>query len=217
MLNINELLVSLSGKRPIFHSEADFQHAMAWEIHEKFPESNIRLELPVHINNRDLHVDLWIKNQDMFFAIELKYKTRGLSINLRNEHFYLKNQSAQDIGRYDFLHDIERLELVSSEIKDVIPFAIILTNDSAYWSNQGIKNTVDSDFRLYNGRNLTGQLKWGSQASEGTKKNREQPITLRHNYHVSWKRFSQLNTYNYGEFKFLILTSYPEFNPLIEI
>ena len=31
----------------MFHSEADFQHALAWQIHEAAPESQVRLEVSV--------------------------------------------------------------------------------------------------------------------------------------------------------------------------
>lgn len=47
MINMNKVLSTLSVKRPIFHSEADFQHSLAWEIREHYPESEIRLETKI--------------------------------------------------------------------------------------------------------------------------------------------------------------------------
>ena len=45
MLDIDGLMTGLAGTRKVFHSEADFQHALAWQIHEAMPESRIRLEV----------------------------------------------------------------------------------------------------------------------------------------------------------------------------
>ena len=33
-LLVSDALEALAEQRPIFHSEADFQHAIAWEIHK---------------------------------------------------------------------------------------------------------------------------------------------------------------------------------------
>ena len=47
MLNLNhikKLMVELSKERRLFHSEADFQHALAYLIHQKYPNTQIRLE-----------------------------------------------------------------------------------------------------------------------------------------------------------------------------
>ncbi len=43
-------------------------------------------------------------------AIELKYKTRHLLGIVGGEIYDLGDQAAQDLGRYDFFKDIERLE-----------------------------------------------------------------------------------------------------------
>ena len=44
MLDIPELMRELARERPLFHSEADFQHALAWRIHETISDCGIRLE-----------------------------------------------------------------------------------------------------------------------------------------------------------------------------
>ena len=43
MLDIDGLMASLANRQKVFHSEADFQHALAWQIHEAAPESQVRL------------------------------------------------------------------------------------------------------------------------------------------------------------------------------
>jgi hypothetical protein len=37
--DLPHLMDALAAQRPIFHSEADFQHALAWEIHTPFGTS----------------------------------------------------------------------------------------------------------------------------------------------------------------------------------
>jgi hypothetical protein len=39
--DIHKLLGQLATTRPIFHSEADFQHQLAWDIHTSHPDSEI--------------------------------------------------------------------------------------------------------------------------------------------------------------------------------
>ena len=110
MIQVKEILAALAKKRPIFHSEAEFQHALAWEIQQKLRDASLSLELPVEVKNQYLHMDIWATTPDEVLAIELKYKTRGLSVLVNGEEFFLKDHGAQDIGRYDFLKDVRRLE-----------------------------------------------------------------------------------------------------------
>ena len=50
VVEIGEILSALAEQRPVFHSEADFQHAFAWEIHQQLPMASVRLELPVQVS-----------------------------------------------------------------------------------------------------------------------------------------------------------------------
>ena len=54
------------------------------------------------------YVDIWLP--DSKTAIELKYLTRTAMIVHGDEEFRLRDQSAQDVGRYGFCLDIARLE-----------------------------------------------------------------------------------------------------------
>ena len=59
MLDMHGLMGSLAKKRPIFHSEADFQHALAWEIHKTTSGCEIRLEYsPVPDKGQRMALDL---------------------------------------------------------------------------------------------------------------------------------------------------------------
>ncbi len=106
-----EIMQALARRRAVFHSEADFQHAFAWEIHRSAPECDIRLELPVRTTSIAIHLDLLTRSQSGQMAIELKYKTRSLTTDLNGEDFNLMSHAAQDLGRYDFFKDLHRIEV----------------------------------------------------------------------------------------------------------
>jgi hypothetical protein len=205
MIEVGEILAILAKERPIFHSEADFQHAFAWEIHQQLPGAFVRLELPIQVKNEYLHIDVWVKDRNEVLAVELKYKTRGLSVEINGEYYRLTNQNAQDIGRYDFIKDIQRLEPIVSGQKNFTGYAVLVTNDSAYWIKPAYHDTVDAKFRINNGRVLEGIFDWGPNASNGTKKSREQFLILQNKYDVQWVNFSRPSLSSYGEFRSLTI------------
>ena len=204
MFNIVDVLEKLSEERPVFHSEADFQHSLAWKIHEIYPDFNVRLEKREEINGEELYLDIFIPGNDKVYALELKYKTKKLDITIPNpnEDFHLKNQSAQAISRYDFCKDIERLEKVSRKYPNGTGFAIFLTNDDLYWKITRNRDTVDLNFRIYEGKTIKGTLKWREETAKGTMKGRENPVKLTGKYSVRWKEYSNLKN---GEFKYLLI------------
>ena len=102
-------LEGLSKRRPVFHSEADFQLGLAWHIHETEANSQVRLEFKP-FQSENMCLDIWLQTSET--AIELKYPVRELKVEREGEVFALRNQSAQDTRRYDFIMDICRLEQV---------------------------------------------------------------------------------------------------------
>lgn len=205
-MDIQIVLEELARKRPIFHNEADFQHALAWEIREQC-ESKIRLERLVEIeSNRRTYLDIWVEKDGRRTAIELKYKTRAFEYTIEGEKFSLRNQGAHDIGRYDVIKDLQRLEqMVKRNVVDE-GYLIFLTNDTSYYQNPVVKKeTVDGEFRIHDGRILTGMLSWGKGTGEGTMKGREEPIVLEHTYAMIWKTYSHLDHTPFGTIHCLIV------------
>ncbi len=206
MIDLGEILKELACERPIFHSEADFQHALAWKIHQKFPAASIRLEIKPPLAEKKVYIDIWVRYRNSVFAIELKYKTKGTRANFKNESFDLLNQGAQDVGRYDFLKDIGRLEKVMSQNKNIIGYSIFLTNDSSYWKQPKVNlSTIDAAFRIHHGKTVFGRVSWGTNASKGTMKNRENAIFLKGIYKLTWHGYSKIDGVSYGNFKYLLV------------
>lgn len=206
MLDIHKVIASLQSKRPLFHSEADFQLALAWEIQSHYPEAEIRLEYNFPKVLGSLYVDIWVKLHDTFIPIELKYKTKKSSFLVNGEQFTLKNHGAHDCGRYDFLKDISRVEQVASlEEQASTGYAIMLTNDSLYWRPSKNNTSIDTAFKIHEGRELFGNLAWGELASAGTKRNRESEISVLNSYNLNWRDFSVVADTPNAEFKMLIV------------
>jgi hypothetical protein len=209
MLDIGVILRDLALKRPVFHSEADFQHAVAWEVHSRWPELSVRLEFrPPHMDNRT-YVDIWCNAGSRAVVLELKYKTRKLDVNVAGEAFDLLDQSAHDIGRYDFLKDVMRLERIVADRTGLAGYAIFLTNDSAYWRKTVHDQTADAGFRMHESRRVTGILPWGSGASAGTMRGREQQLKISGEYTLIWQDYSEPTEERYGKFRYLLVTVHP--------
>lgn len=205
VIETEKIIQDLATQRPLFHSEADFQHAIAWFAHKSDPNTVVRLELPFRSSDSSEYLDLKFTNRSQTLAVELKYKTRQLLFQHSGEEFSLKQQGAQDIGRYDFLADVERLERFVAAKRASAGCAILLTNDPSYWSTPARPETVDKNFRLTEGRLVHGSLAWLEHASAGTMRGREKPITLTGKYTVAWKPYSTPCNLRGGEFRYLAL------------
>ncbi|MFO8133313.1 MAG: hypothetical protein R6U10_05210 [Thermoplasmatota archaeon] len=205
----------------IFHSEADFQHALSWELHKQYCEDTdrqIRLErpklIPVNINSKNrkeinaknqkerIYIDILIRGNHEIIPIELKYKTAKLKI----DEFDLKEHSSHDTSRYDYVKDIERIEKVLSG-QNGYGFAIFLTNDSRYWKKPGQGRTPqDEQFRIHEGQTLQGKLKWEGAKESTVGKKRCHNIELENTYNLNWRRYTYNNTCKNkpnGEFRYL--------------
>lgn len=55
--DIEAVLQSLSTVRPVFHSEADFQHALAWALRDGQVVRDVRLDRPHGLER--VYVDIW--------------------------------------------------------------------------------------------------------------------------------------------------------------
>ena len=192
-LDIHRLMASLAQARPVFYSEADFQFALAWQIQEQMPNCSVRLEYRP-FEDQSVYLDIWIPT--LGTAIELKYKTRQLSVSLPPdaELFSLRDHSATDLARYDFLADVQRLERLVRENGPVRQgFAVLLTNDRRYWSiPKGETTTDDAAFRLHERRQLSGTLTWAHKGQMAAKRARQRPIVLLGSYEMCWHTHSDV-------------------------
>lgn len=203
-----DVLDSLAVSRPVFHSEADFQHAFAWQSQLIDPNVRVRLEVRPDPNIREA-LDLFCVRDGSRIAIEFKYVVRKLAAVVRGEPFRLRDQGAQPLSRYDIIKDIARLERFCESGFADVGYAIVLSNDPLIWS-PGRPGLIDEAFRVHEGAILSGTLAWASHAKPGTTKGREMPIALRGSYVCHWHSFPASNaTEITTPFRFMIAAVQP--------
>jgi hypothetical protein len=195
-------MAALARGRPLFHSEADFQHAFAWQLHSAYPDARIRLETRPRPGMR---LDIMALIDGRRVAVELKYLLRHLTTTVEDEIFNLPFQSAQDVRRYDFLKDLARLEVLLGDGIADDGFAVALTNDPSYWQGGNRQDVADAAFRLGEGREVAGALAWAAHTGAGTMRGRESAIELTGRYELRWRDFSRLEGGRYGSFLYLIV------------
>ena len=182
-------LESLWRDGRMFGSEAEFQFALAWELQRLLPRERLRLEYTPWELDAAMHIDLVVCAGGRMVPVELKYKTRGFSGRNGAERVILRDHGAQDLGRYDFLQDIQRMErfVGCGRYPAETAFAVLLTNDPAYWKPPASpRPTADAAFRIHEGVTLSGRRCWGTGAGAGTRRTRAEPITLRGTYPMVW-------------------------------
>ena len=198
---IKECLDDLLIERPIFHSEADFQHEFAIKLRDH--GFRVRLEKPYRsakVTGKDKYVylDIYLEYKKKRIGVELKYKTREkLGLKWDGEAFNLRSHHAQNLGRYDFIKDISRLHDLRDPKKTDLTidfgYAVLLTNDSAYYeySKRCHESKFGTSFLLksHDGNAVLkkGNLRWKQGYNiDSVGKLRNKAITLEKDYPLQW-------------------------------
>lgn len=206
MAPVEAALSALARRRGVFHSEADFQHALAWQLQLDHPAARVRLETRP-LPGKALALDLLFEQDGLKTAVELKYLVRSLVIEVAGERFELRAQSAHDVRRYDVVKDICRLEAVVAAGAADDGVLVALSNDPAYWS-PGRAGTIDAAFRVHEGARLSGTVGWAPHAGAGTMAKRTEPLTLVGSYELRWQDFSDCGQ-PAGRFRALVVPVTP--------
>lgn len=206
--DIENIISKLQNKRPVFVSEADLQFEMALIIKDEFPNAKIRLEYCPSFNP-NMHIDILVIIDNKWIPIEIKYKTKGgknCSKQIENEIFNLKNHGAKDVNSYLYLKDIHRIEDIQEHESKFFQkgYTVFITNDLTYMKKPTKKNCYYREFSLEDGIIKSGVLKWDSKASDGTKKNCEDPIKLKGKYPIKWKLYKNIDDTSTGTFIYLV-------------
>lgn len=203
-LDPSAVLASLAKVRRVFHSEADFQFAFAWEAKVLRPDLEVRLETHPEPNVR-LDLELADPASGTGVAVELKYMTRLWVGTDRGEPFALKNHGASDLRGYDVVKDIERVERFVDARPDWTGYVIALSNDASYWRAPTHGRATNAEaFRLREGVVLSGERKWGPLTG-GTSKGRETSLPLRGTYELHWSDYSRVDASVAGTFRTLVV------------
>ena len=193
---LDKIIKQLGGMPHVFNNEAEFKFELALKIKEYFDckvrfEALTRRNYRVIINNNGIqqtrlkndYTDIVLEdNEDknLKIPIELKYKTDLYKDKSNN--IYLKKHGAYDLGAYDFIRDIDRLQLIVNKQPNIqvkkqageqdydsilncccgsCGYAIILTNDHHYWTEPKNKNTINRKFLIYGDKAGFGKISQG--------------------------------------------------------
>jgi hypothetical protein len=202
-------MAELARHRPIFHSEADFRFALAWQIKKLNTAQEVRLERSMTSEpkrgSKIEHLDLWVVGSTDIF-IELKYRTRLLTVESHGEHFSLRAHSAADVGRYLFIRDLERLEKFVSSRSASKGYAVLLTNDASFWEVPRDRRKLpnDSQFRIHEGSTVPKNPDWARPLSDSMR-SKFPSISLSRSYQATWNDFSALSDGPNGKFRYLVV------------
>lgn len=188
-LELADVMTELASSRPVFHSEADFQFAFAQTVTSLDSRIRVRLEVPFRSSQtgRAEYVDI-VCSAESTTRIELKYPTRKWegTDGITDERFMLRDHAAMDLARHAFIHDVFRLERLTTD-NTSNGLAIMLSNNPNLWE-PATRPSRDSAFRIDEGRMLSGNLAWGSPQSPYPQNDRE----LAGRYVAHWNDFSEL-------------------------
>ncbi|MEV4655582.1 hypothetical protein [Micromonospora sp. NPDC049301] len=193
------VMAELITRRSVFHSEADLQHAFARTLHSLRPSVEVRLEVR---QSGGEHLDLLCFGPHGRTAIEFKYFTARWDGTdpTSSEQFQLRAHAADDVARRNFIFDVARLEgFCATDPTLTNGLAIMLTNHEALWTPPSrSRPTRDQDYRIHEGRNLTGTLRWGVEGNYYTANERH----LTGTYQLAWNDYTNLEGRN-GQFRWL--------------
>ena len=198
----------LAQLRPVFHSEADFQHELGCLLKSK--GHLVRLERPYYLavpnfpNPIKVELDVEV---DGIVSIELKFKTTLCNTVVNGESFNLKDHSAPNLGRFDVVDDARRVRNLVDHGPHKFGFSVLLTNSQYYWANDA-QNTMSASFDLTNGRvfQIGQMLNWtGDPRANSVSQKRLEPyapIAVQFNETSLWNEYSEIEGVVNGEFKF---------------
>jgi len=201
---IHSVLKTLALRRPVFHSEADFQHELALELSNH--DYQLRLEVPksVLINRTQVKVEIDIiatKNGQRT-ALELKYVKSATKIRVDEEIFDLKNTWGTNLSRFDCLSDARRIDSIILAGHANNGYAIFLTNTSEAWENDtSTGSNLAKNFSIHKGRRLERELDYNwypekpSQGSVSAKRLPPySPIRFQRDRIIVWHDYSKFDS-----------------------
>jgi hypothetical protein len=129
---------ALAVRRPVFHSEADFQHELALQLGGM--GYKVRLEKPFTLGGNTIEVDIIASLGGKNVGLELKYKHKTsnpvVGIDRYGEHFEVVDNWGTNLTRYDVWSDYCRMAALVAAGDIDKGYAIILTN-APLWAPPG--------------------------------------------------------------------------------
>ena len=201
-MRIAQAMTALSSTRPVFHSEADFQFALAWAIKELNPSAEIRLEYP--FGSQRGAVDLVaISNGKPSYALELKYVKATSQHVVSGEAFNLPDSLSDSY--YYACKDVARMERFVAENPSASAGVLVLSNRRLSWTDWPHERGCHA-FRLSEGRALSGSLDWPADRNRNRlARDMRESIELRGSYPLVWRDYGSGDESRGSEFRYLLI------------
>lgn len=239
-----EILNNFARDGVVFSKEADFQLSLGEAIKNKFSKAKanvyfevLALDVPYStaIKNKKSsvlkeYIDIFIEISGDWFAIELKYvmPQKACIYETLKGKFITFSQGAYDLGAYNFIKDIKRLEdlgtkyvfddMKGTKIKKC--FSIMLTNCKHYRFND-FSRSLWKNYSVYEGKKTIGpgslEFTKGDPLSHPFSKTVYNAITLKNQYSLVWYDYElkDKSGNSYDDYKDTKNTSNPGFSFLI--
>ena len=188
----------LDNNKELYFNERDFQMHLATYLRQAGHYDDVDVEyyvplseLESYIWNNELRIDVLVSRGDEYLPIELKYKTKSVKKRiprfgeqLSSDVEVMKNQGAQDLGKYDFWKDVRRIEIVRKRFKAIKNgLAIFMTNDSTYLQS-GRVSSNHVNFSMAEGTHKKDKH-WLDKESTCCKTHPD--FEVEKEYHVHWE------------------------------
>lgn len=229
---INHLSKFFEENDKIFFNERDLQMNLAcylknqgFDVELEYKIATVFLQEKLGYKDKDsfsrifpweedeLAVDIVVHQNNVWLPIELKYKTKNVEL-LNHTRFgetydkeckIIKDQAAQDLGRYGFWRDVRRLEITSAAFKNVVGgIAVFLTNDDNYvnFPASNSKKLVQyRDFAMNVSERSKGEMAWRHNENDEVfnaeeNKWKDYPnFRISNSYKIEYKEFDVQNYY----------------------
>jgi hypothetical protein len=181
---ITAAMTALAARRPLFHSESDWQFALAWVLQQQHPDAQIRLEVPIPTAPRRINVDILAVIGGIRHALELKYPRPDKTViaTLDGERYELR-PGAKDVERYGIIKDVARCERMLAGGHADTATAVVLTA-RRLWKPDPTRTTSirDAEFRLHDGHTLAGTVDWHPTTAPTVRRANPGPLVLAGQY-----------------------------------
>lgn len=196
----NDISNFLNGNSELLFNERDFQMHLATYLRDtkKYEDVDVEYYVPYeelenYIWKNELRIDIVVRKGQEYLPIELKYKTK--SVKQKISRFgkelekceVMKNQGAQDLGKYNFWKDVRRVELVCKRFKNIKNgLAVFLTNDNAYLK-AGRNDSNCIKLSMSEGEHDRDKF-WLKPESSCAKENKN--FSVEKDYSINWQKTS---------------------------
>lgn len=198
----------LETSKELLFNERDLQMHLATYLRQTghYDDVDVEYYVPLselegYIWKNELRMDILIRKGKEFLPVELKYKTRTakkrlprFGEQLSGEIEVMKNQGAQDLGKYDFWKDVRRIEIVRKRFKAIKNgLAVFVTNDSSYLqSGRDLSNHI----KLSMTEGTHGKEKhWLDKESTCCKTHPDFNVDKEYSIHWETKKIEDINIY----------------------